>query len=263
MSCKALKLDKCEVAGSIFEGRKLSFADRNIALDTFTANVKDFRGVQIAQLQGVVSESDVYFDFSELESLSVGSYKIDYWAEFKDLAKEIIAVENLKVSREPCGCEYSQDATFSVEIKHETIALSVSYSVVNIGGGGSGGNGKSAYEIAVENGFVGTEVEWLASLKGKDGKDGINGRDGVDGKDGAKGDPGPAGPQGIQGPKGDTGATGVKGDKGDKGDTGATGLQGIQGLKGDKGDFVPIIKATSESNAVTLSQNNPSNIYYY
>jgi hypothetical protein len=29
--------------------------------------------------------------------------------------------------------------------------------------------GKSAYEIAVANGFDGTEQEWLASLKGKDG----------------------------------------------------------------------------------------------
>lgn len=34
-----------------------------------------------------------------------------------------------------------------------------------------GVQGKSAYEIAVDNGFVGTEAEWLASLKGKDGKD--------------------------------------------------------------------------------------------
>ncbi|MDR2201607.1 MAG: S1C family serine protease [Clostridiales bacterium] len=31
----------------------------------------------------------------------------------------------------------------------------------------------SAYEIAVENGFEGTEEEWLASLKGRDGKDAV------------------------------------------------------------------------------------------
>ena len=36
-------------------------------------------------------------------------------------------------------------------------------------GGGSGTAGKSAYEIAVDNGFVGTETEWLESLKGKQG----------------------------------------------------------------------------------------------
>ena len=50
-----------------------------------------------------------------------------------------------------------------------------------------GKDGKSAYEIAVEHGFVGTEVEWLESLRGADGKDGLPGKDGkngVDGKDG-------------------------------------------------------------------------------
>ena len=41
--------------------------------------------------------------------------------------------------------------------------------------GADGTSGKSAYEIAVENGFVGTEAEWLESLKGQDGKDGQNG----------------------------------------------------------------------------------------
>lgn len=34
---------------------------------------------------------------------------------------------------------------------------------------GKGADGKSAYEIAVEHGYVGTEEEWLESLKGKDG----------------------------------------------------------------------------------------------
>ena len=29
-------------------------------------------------------------------------------------------------------------------------------------------NGKSAYDIAVLNGFEGTEAEWLESLRGKD-----------------------------------------------------------------------------------------------
>lgn len=33
-----------------------------------------------------------------------------------------------------------------------------------------GRDGKSAYEIAVANGFIGTEEEWLASLKGDPGR---------------------------------------------------------------------------------------------
>lgn len=42
-----------------------------------------------------------------------------------------------------------------------------------------GKDGKSAYEVAVEQGFVGTVDEWLESLKGKDGKDGVNGTSGT------------------------------------------------------------------------------------
>ena len=36
---------------------------------------------------------------------------------------------------------------------------------------GLGGCAISAYDIAVQNGFTGTEQEWLASLQGADGKD--------------------------------------------------------------------------------------------
>ena len=39
----------------------------------------------------------------------------------------------------------------------------------------NGEDGKSAYELAVDNGFNGTEQEWLASLKGQDGTNGTNG----------------------------------------------------------------------------------------
>lgn len=53
--------------------------------------------------------------------------------------------------------------------------------------GVNGTDGKSAYQIAVEKGFVGTEQEWLDSLVGKDGTDGLDGKDGVNGKDGING----------------------------------------------------------------------------
>lgn len=41
--------------------------------------------------------------------------------------------------------------------------------------GQDGANGKSTYELAVEAGFQGDVIDWLASLKGQDGQDGING----------------------------------------------------------------------------------------
>lgn len=43
--------------------------------------------------------------------------------------------------------------------------------------GDKGDDGDSAYQVAVNNGFVGTEAEWLESLKGEDGKDGKDGTD--------------------------------------------------------------------------------------
>lgn len=95
--------------------------------------------------------------------------------------------------------------------------------------GQDGSDGKSAYEIAVEHGYSGTEEEWLASLVGAQGPKGDTGATG------------PKGDQGIQGPKGDTGETGPAGAdgqdgaKGDKGDTGATGPQGPAGQNGADG----------------------------
>ena len=62
-----------------------------------------------------------------------------------------------------------------------------------------GTDGKSAFEIAVEHGFVGTEAEWLESLKGVDGKNGVDGLPGKDGKDGADGLPGRDGIDGTDG----------------------------------------------------------------
>ena len=71
-----------------------------------------------------------------------------------------------------------------------------------------GKDGKSAFEIAVEHGFVGTEAEWLESLKGVDGKDGVNGKDGCDGRNGVDGLPGKDGKNGADGLPGRDGIDG-------------------------------------------------------
>lgn len=101
--------------------------------------------------------------------------------------------------------------------------------------------GESAYEVAVRNGFEGTEQEWLESLKGKDGINGENGKDGYtpvkgvdyfDGEKGDKGDTGAQGPVGPQGPQGEQGIQGEKGDKGDRGDAGENGKDGYTPIKG-------------------------------
>ena len=65
--------------------------------------------------------------------------------------------------------------------------------------GTNGKDGRSAYEIAIENGFVGTVAEWLESLKGRDGLPGKDGADGLPGKDGTNGKDGKDGRDGKDG----------------------------------------------------------------
>ena len=91
-------------------------------------------------------------------------------------------------------------------------------------------SGKSAYELAVANGFVGTEEEWLFSLKGE------RGEPGPIGPKGDQGDTGLRGPQGIRGPAGEQGSKGDPGPEGPQGERGERGLQGVQGEQGPKGD---------------------------
>ena len=111
--------------------------------------------------------------------------------------------------------------------------------------------GYSAYEVAVNNGYVGTEAEWLASLHGRDGIDGTVAFDeltpeqiaSLKGEKGEKGDRGETGPQGERGevgPQGPIGETGPIGPQGPKGERGEQGPQGEIGPKGDKGDVGPM-----------------------
>lgn len=91
--------------------------------------------------------------------------------------------------------------------------------------------GESAYEIAIRNGFEGTEDEWLASLKGETGDQGPKGN---------------TGDQGIQGEKGDVGEQGIQGDPGPSGASAydiavkngfvGTETEWLASLKGEKGD---------------------------
>ena len=115
-------------------------------------------------------------------------------------------------------------------------------------------DGKSAYQIWLDNGNTGTETDFLNWLKGKDGKDGVNG---VDGKDGANGQDGKDGTNGADGKDGangqdgvdgksayqiwiDNGNTGTEADflnwlKGKDGTNGADGKDGVNGQDGVDG----------------------------
>ena len=103
----------------------------------------------------------------------------------------------------------------------------------------NGTNGRSAYEIAVLNGFVGTETQWLLSLVGATGPQGIPGTNGANGATGPQGQIGLTGPQGSQGIQGPAGNDGATGSQGPIGLTGPQGPQGIQGPAGNDGATGP------------------------
>lgn len=79
----------------------------------------------------------------------------------------------------------------------QALAVSKKYTEDSLEGAGAlkGDPGKSAYEVAVDEGYSGTEEEWLASLVGPQGEKGA---------DGDKGDKGDKGDMGIGIPSGGT-----------------------------------------------------------
>lgn len=107
--------------------------------------------------------------------------------------------------------------------------------------GAQGIQGLSAYQVAVQHGFEGTEDEWLISLKGEKGETGPKGDKGDTGEKGATGERGPKGEQGEPGPKGEPGADGAPGIQGPKGDPGQ------KGEKGDPGSDASVTKQNVET----------------
>lgn len=108
--------------------------------------------------------------------------------------------------------------------------------------GAQGIQGLSAYQVAVQHGFKGTEDEWLISLKGEKGETGPKGDKGDTGEKGATGERGPQGLQGergLQGVQGEKGEPGIQGPVGPKGEQGEQGIQGIQGPQGEPGPQGP------------------------
>ncbi len=101
----------------------------------------------------------------------------------------------------------------------------------------NGKDGASAYELAVQHGFSGTEEQWLASLQG------------------AKGD---TGAQGLQGDKGDPGVQGLPGEKGEKGDTGADGFSPTATVV--KSGSVVTITITDKNGTTTATLTEGANV---
>ena len=238
MSCNIKTIKTCEIFSDSIFARNFSFDE---ALQKVTAKIQksDSANVQNIELTKI---SNMFSLEIEPLNLAVGNYKITYIFEILisgKLIRKTGLIENLSILKIGCNCEKSENENldFSIELNQTVIDVKLNFSVLNIGSISE--SGKSAFDIAVENGFVGTEIEWLSSLKGEKGDKGEQGVQGDKGDKGDKGDTGATGLQGIQGIKG------IKGDKGEQG------VQGEKGEKGDNGEKVSVITITGNT---TLSE---------
>ena len=186
-----------------------------------------------------------------------------------------------KLDEKAAGLQNGKDG-FSPKVKAEQMESGVVITIVDAEGetsatlhnganGEKGTDGKSAYQIAVEQGYQGSESDWLSSLKGDKGEKGNTGAKGNPGQDGAEGksayaiavehgyeDSEEKWLLSLKGEKGDTG------ERGEKGDTGDRGLQGVPGEKGEKGDagvagkdgtdgFSPIANVVKNGSVITIT----------
>ena len=186
-----------------------------------------------------------------------------------------------KLDEKAAGLQNGKDG-FSPKVKAEQMESGVVITIVDAEGetsatlhnganGEKGTDGKSAYQIAVEQGYQGSESDWLSSLKGDKGEKGNTGAKGNPGQDGADGksayaiavehgyeDSEEKWLLSLKGEKGDTG------ERGEKGDTGDRGLQGVPGEKGEKGDagvagkdgtdgFSPIANVVKNGSVITIT----------
>ena len=186
-----------------------------------------------------------------------------------------------KLDEKAAGLQNGKDG-FSPKVKAEQMESGVVITIVDADGetsatlhnganGEKGSDGKSAYQIAVEQGYQGSESDWLSSLKGDKGEKGNTGAKGNPGQDGTDGksayaiavehgyeDSEEKWLLSLKGEKGDTG------ERGEKGNTGDRGLQGVPGEKGEKGDagvagkdgtdgFSPIANVVKNGSVITIT----------
>ena len=183
-----------------------------------------------------------------------------------------------KLDEKAAGLQNGKDG-FSPKVRAEQMKSGVVITIVDADGetsatlhnganGEKGTDGKSAYQIAVEQGYQGSESDWLSSLKGDKGDKGEKGNTG------AKGNPGQDGADGKSAyaiavehgyedseDKWLLSLKGEKGNAGERGEKGDTGLQGVPGEKGEKGDagvagkdgFSPIANVVKDGSVITIT----------
>ena len=165
-----------------------------------------------------------------------------------------------KLDEKAAGLQNGKDG-FSPKVKAEQMESGVVITIVDADGetsatlhnganGEKGTDGKSAYQIAVEQGYQGSESDWLSSLKGDKGEKGNTGAKGNPGQDGADGKSAYA--IAVEHGYEDSEEKWLLSLKGEKGDTGERGEKGDAGVDGKDG-FSPIANVVKDGSITTIT----------
>ena len=170
-----------------------------------------------------------------------------------------------KLDEKAAGLQNGKDG-FSPKVKAEQMESGVVITIVDADGktsatlhnganGEKGTDGKSAYQIAVEQGYQGSESDWLSSLKGDKGEKGNTGAKGNPGQDGAEGKSAYAiaVEHGYEDSE-DKWLLSLKGEKGDAGERGEKGDAGVDGKDG----FSPIANVVKDGSVITITITDKS-----
>lgn len=133
-------------------------------------NTAIYTGISISS--GINNSEDVAYEYADI---------LEQWRAELDAQSKLLENVRKKVVTHGSNIAELRIAVGDLESKVEALEET---------GGATGADGKSAYEIWLEQGNTGSEADFLASLKGEngaDGKDGANGSDGEDGRDGEDG----------------------------------------------------------------------------
>ena len=162
-----------------------------------------------------------------------------------------------KLDEKAAGLQNGKDG-FSPKVKAEQMKSGVVITIVDADGetsatlhnganGEKGSDGKSAYQIAVEQGYQGSESDWLSSLKGDKGNTGAKGNPGQDGADGKS-----AYAIAVEHGYEDSEEKWLLSLKGEKGDTSERGEKGDAGVDGKDG-FSPIANVVKDGSITTIT----------
>ena len=186
-----LRVERKETSGTAKYEIAVQKEDNRYTLEVLSSLLM-YKGLIKMQLVIMQENLEVFksksFNMKVLEAIEAGEEIPEQYPTWQQLASQKIIEINNKIEE---VTELEQDLEDKVESGYfkgeKGDTGEPGQDGTNGIDGQDGADGKSAYQIWLDEGNVGTEQDFLDSLRGEDG---INGKDGKDGKDGVNGQDG-------------------------------------------------------------------------